>query len=120
MSKVNKVQTYAICWLHSLNKSSIEIADELKLTEKQVVGVLEKHTFAKNDTTEETIKTATSSVAPKITPKDLMITHTSAKKTNSVSIMTKEASELGDDMRKKHIANQIPDAQKGIFRPNKK
>lgn len=118
MSKVTNTQTYAICWLNSINKTAIEIADELKLTEKQVLGVLEKNTQSQKES-EDVIKTATSSTGQKISPKDLMITHTSAKKTNSVSIMTKEASELSDDLRKKINSNNKTDQQRGIFRPNK-
>jgi len=119
MSKITKTQTYAVCWLNSLNKSSLEIADELKLTEKQVLSILEKNTSPKVEQTEDAIKTATSSAVQKINPKDLMITHTSAKKTNSVSIMTKEASELGDELRKKIPNSNKTDQQRGIFRPNK-
>jgi hypothetical protein len=119
MNKITKTQTYAVCWLHSLNKSSIEIADELKITEKQVLNILEKNTSPKIEQTEDVIKTATSSTAQKVTPKDLMITHTSAKKTNSVSIMTKEASELGDELRKKTPNSNKTDQQRGIFRPTK-
>lgn len=118
MSKITKTQTYAICWLHSLNKSVLEISEELKLNEKQILSVLEKNTQVKQDS-DEIIKTSTSSVGQKPTPKDLMITHTSAKKTNSVSIMTKEASELNDELRKKINTNTKNDQQRGIFRPNK-
>ena len=80
MSKVTKVQTYAVCWLNTLNKSSIDIADELNLTEKQVLNILEKNTSPQTEQTIESLKTVTSSVSPKITPKDLMINQTSAKK----------------------------------------
>lgn len=118
MNKINKTQTYAVCWLNSLNKSVTDIADELKITEKQVLTILEKNTQSKS-TDDEVIKTATSSVTSKITPKDLMISHTSAKKTNSVSIMTKEASELSDELRKNINGNSKTDQQRGIFRPNK-
>lgn len=119
MSKVTKVQTYAVCWLNTLNKSSLDIADELNLTEKQVLNILEKNTSPQTEQTIESLKTVTSSVSPKITPKDLMINQTSAKKINSVSIMTKEASELSDELRKKAQGNNKTDSQRGIFRPNK-
>lgn len=119
MAKLNKIQTYAIYWLSSLNKSTIDIADELNVTEKQVLSALEKNASTKIDDQKDSIKTVTSSAAPKITPKDLMINQTSAKKTNSVSIMTKEASELSDELRKKIHTTTKTDTQKGIFRPNK-
>ena len=42
MAKINKTLGYAISWLNSQKKSPIEIADELKITEKQVLTALEK------------------------------------------------------------------------------
>jgi hypothetical protein len=45
-----------------------------------------------------------------------MITQTSGKGTNSVAIMTKQASELGDALKKSHVA---PKSSTGIFRPKK-
>ena len=117
MSKITKVQKYAICWLNSINKTSLDIADELSLTEKQVLSVLEKTAPTK---TQETIEISATSapVAAKVSSKDLMINQTFGKKTNSVSIMTKEASELNDELRKKIVSDTSKlDQQKGIFRP---
>jgi hypothetical protein len=47
-----------------------------------------------------------------------MITHTSSKKINSVAIMTKEASQIGDESKKAVPQTNIED-RKGIFRPKK-
>lgn len=117
-SRITKTQKYAIYWLNHQKKSSLDIADELKLTEKQVTNVLEKYT--PTIIQQENISTE-SQPAQKISPKDLMITHTSAKKTNSVSIMTKEASELNDAMRKtmNNSNSTANDQQRGIFRLKK-
>jgi hypothetical protein len=117
MNKMTKIHRYAIYWLNSQNRSSIEIANEIKLSEKQVIAVLETHTPTKDT---QFAHEPTEMVENKISSKDLMISRTSAKGTKSVSIMTKEASELNDAMKKKAVTDtQKSDAQRGIFRPNK-
>jgi orotate phosphoribosyltransferase-like protein len=118
MAKVNKTQIYAIRWLNGEGLSSQQIADELELNEKQVLTTLEKYTASKTEDTDK-VKTASAPVAT-IKSKDLMITHTSGKKNNSVAIMTKEASEINDEMKKKRTPTVHSDEQRGIFRPNKK
>lgn len=111
MPRLNKTQTYAIQWLNSQNKLPVEIADELKLSEKQVLGVLEK---ASTSTTEDSnIKTTKSPASTR--SQNLMIRHTAGKKTNNVAIMTGEASALHDEMKKKTGFN--PNTEKAIFRP---
>jgi orotate phosphoribosyltransferase-like protein len=119
MSKLNKTQIYAIRWLDSQGMITNQIAEELNLLEKQIVSTLEKYAQSKTPETED-LKTVKSSVVPGPKAKDLMITHTSGKKNNSVAIMTKEASEVGDEMKKRLKSNGRTDDQKGIFRPNKK
>lgn len=47
-----------------------------------------------------------------------MIRHTKEKKTNNVSIMTREASEYNDHMKKK-ISDKNDKNQEHIFRPSK-
>lgn len=103
MPKINKVTKYAVQWLHSTGLSYDDIAKELSISVNQVVGVLKK------TVDEVKIKTTTSKA------QNLMITHTSGKKINSVAIMTKEASELGDEARNK--ASTKTREVKGIFRP---
>jgi len=112
MSKLNKTQTYAIRWLDSQGLDSTKIAKELALKEDQVSPVVEKFTKA-TKAPNDIIKTST---APAISPKNLMITETGSKKTKSVAIMTQAASELADEMRKKHTVSK---SEKGIFRPKK-
>jgi hypothetical protein len=111
MSRLNKAQIYAIRWLASENKGSADIASELSITEDQVIKTMEKYSKTQED--KNAIKTKKSSVASK--SKELMIRHTSSKKNNNVSIMTKEASQLNDDIKKKMKFNE--NTEKGIFRP---
>jgi hypothetical protein len=87
MKALNKSQIYAILYLKDVNNLQIEnIAQELGISQERLQGFLDTdyHQYTK-------IKKPTS--------KDLMITETSAKKANSVAIMTKEASELNDANR---------------------
>ena len=106
MSKITKVQKYAVNWLNSLGWDVDTIAKDLNITSKQVSNVLETEPVTQEKVTESK-------------PKNLMITHTSGKQINSVAIMTKEASEVGDVSRNK--ANTSPSREvKGIFRPKKK
>lgn len=109
--KITKSLEYAINWLNHSGKSPDEIAEELKLTPKQVNNYLEKH-FAQN----ETEKLATKSSPVKRSSKDLMIRHTRDKKINSVSIMTREASEVNDSLRPS--LNRQNKNQDCIFNPN--
>lgn len=110
MSRLNKLQIYSIRWLHSQNKSSQHIAEELGLTEKQVANAIEKF----GTTNDANIKTATSKIS-----KNLMISETSNKKSKNVSIMTKEASMQNDALTAKHKSQNNPNSSKYIFRPKK-
>lgn len=103
MPKLSKSNIYAIKWLSGQGMSVTDIANELKLSESQV---------SNNITTQEPPATQSESTTP--SPKNLMITQTSGKGTNTVAIMTKQASELGDELKKKH---EPPKSNKGIFRP---
>jgi len=101
MSKLSKSNFYAIQWLNSQGKTSEDIAKELKLSISQV----EKNI----------VQTPQEITSPKkITPKNLMVTQTSGKGTNTVAIMTKEASQLVDELKKNHVS---PKSSVGIFRP---
>lgn len=111
MARLNKTHRYAIQWLNSQSKSSIEIAQELSLPEKQVVSVIEK--YAKT-ASENNIKTAKSSSSRS---QNLMIRETAGKKTNSVAIMTGEASMLNDELKNKITNPSNPKTDNCIFRP---
>lgn len=107
--RINKENGYAIKWLVSQGKTSQEISDELGFTVKQI------NTFIKNNQIEPVnIPISTSSTASKT--EDLMIRHTSAKKNNSVAIMTKEASERNDSMRPK-FHQSVKQNNEHIFKP---
>lgn len=117
MAKLTKNNTYAINWLNHLGKDIDDIALELKLTKDQVVSVLEKHQPTRASDDNNPIKTASESTAKQIVSKNLMINQTSAKKSNNVMIMTKEASIINDDL-KKNMRSSKPTLSKHIFKPN--
>lgn len=111
MSRLNKTQTYAIMWLNSQNIEPIKIADELKLNLKQVSTVLEKQSQSGTNN----IETKSSPVSKR---KNLMVNETAVKKTNSVSIMTKEASAMNDELQKKIDSSSVRRSNDAIYRPN--
>jgi hypothetical protein len=90
MARLNKSQQYAILWMLSQNQTEAEIIKELKVDPNDLTKFIEKHQKA-SDT--NNIKTTTSNTTR---AKDLMIRKTSAKNNSGVSIMTKEASQVGD------------------------
>ena len=102
MAKLSKTNEYAIKYLLSQGKSVEDIASELKLKNSQV------EPFVSN--TETTAPTKTDKT------KDLMIRQTSAKKNNSVSIMTQAASQVGDEFYKSQV-NQVRNTSGHIFKP---
>lgn len=109
--KMTKNLKYAISWLYSQGNSVEQIAEELKLDNEQVAAHIEKN---HPQVAPAQIPTTTSPVSNK--SKDLMIRHTRDKKSNTVSIMTKEASEVHDSLRPKlNCGNKNDDC---IFRPN--
>lgn len=94
MRTLNKSDKYAIEFLHKQNKTEKEIASELGLTLTQVKKVIK--TFSENKPVAETKTDKT---------KNLMIRQTSAKKNNTVSIMTEGAAQLGDEFIKNMPTN---------------
>jgi orotate phosphoribosyltransferase-like protein len=106
MPKLSKAAKYAVHWLNSTGLSNEDIATELSITVKQVDSVLDKVADAKESQDKITESKA----------KNLMITHTSGKKVNTVAIMTKEASEMGDAARINTPKKSTREV-KGIFRP---
>ena len=108
MAKLSKANQYAIQYLHQNSKDAEAISKELGVSINQVNKFIE--TLSKNDTKTSPAKTDKT--------KDLMIRQTSAKKMNSVSIMTEAASQVGDEFIK--TVPQTPRDTSGyIFRPNK-
>ena len=110
MARISKTQTYAILWLNSQSFDSDYIQKELSVTNKQIETVLNKIKTTEEPT--NSIKTSSSPVGQSRS-KNLMITE-SASRTRSVAIMTKEASELNDVLKKN---SQPTKSENGIFRP---
>ena len=103
MAKISTVKEYAIRWLLSQQHDIVSIAKEVGLPESSVQSVVDQ-IIAENP-------------PKKITSPDLMIRHTSSKGLNSVSIMTREASEMNDTTRGQ--GTQGRDLNKSIFKPKK-
>lgn len=103
MRALTKTQIYAILYLKDINKLQVEnIAQELNIDQDR----LQK--FLDND-----YNTYTKNKAP--TSKELMIRETSAKRNNSVAIMTKEASELNDRLKQTNKDSYI-DSNPSVYR----
>jgi len=111
MSRINKTQTYAALWLNSRGWAISKIANELDLTEKQIQNTINKVAEKSN---KSAIKTVSEPVT-KSSSKNLMINET-ANKSKNVSIMTKEASMLNDELKKKTYTPVRNNT--GIYRPN--
>lgn len=104
-NKLSKNSIYAVKYLFSQGMSADKISEETGLSIDNVSLVIEE---IQSQQKPEIKKTA----------KDLMINETAVKRTNSVSIMTKEASMMNDHNRTKNTAQQ--DAPPHIFNPFKK
>jgi orotate phosphoribosyltransferase-like protein len=100
--KISKNNMYAIKYLVAQGLNSEQIASELNLNVDNIQSIIVSENLL--------------SKAP--TAKDLMINKTAVKKTNSVSIMTQEASMVNDSNR----AQYQSDSKKSehIFNPFKK
>lgn len=103
----NRKQEYAILWLHAQNKKMGDIAEELNISIDKVDAAIRA-----NKSPEESRQAKKSSKS-----KDLMISQTSSKNTENVSIMTGEASALNDNLRNNYLGKN-KDTQDHIFRPN--
>lgn len=105
-TKKRKELEYAVRYLSDTMKvSNKEIALELGVAEAVVDGILNQQP------TEPKPKKISKS-------QNLMIRHTSSKKTNNVSIMTEGASQLNDELKKNFGNTQSRTSKDSIFRPN--
>lgn len=112
MKKLSKSSEYAIQWLVNQNKNTVEISEELGLSEATVRTYIETNNISSTPITNPLpIKSSP------VSSKDLMIRHTRDKQTNSVAIMTKEASEKNDANRPKFKNTKANTNH--IFKPNK-
>lgn len=115
MSRINKTQKYAAMWLHSQGWSDDQIVDELKITNSQLKNIL-KPLMTPIDN-ENKIETGSSVVGKLPNSKNLMITE-SRSGTHKVAVMTKAASEINDENRKKIVSRSTKDISKYIHKPN--
>lgn len=112
MSKINKLNQYAVLWLHSQNTDITDISSETGLSTKQIENIIKKH----NDPNSNTADTNAHQHGPvKSLAKQLMITE-SAGKRQKVAIMTKEASQISDEAKKKQTS--VNNNKPYIFRPS--
>jgi hypothetical protein len=103
--KKTKEIEYAVKYLYETTKMSISnIALELGVAEAIVDGII-------NATPEPT-------PLKKSRSQDLMIRHTSVKKTNNVSIMTEGASQVNDEFKKNSTTRPSKRFNNSIYRPN--
>lgn len=108
-NNLSKTKQYAILWLNSQNISINDISKELKINSNDIVATIDQYVPKANDS---------NNVSQPITSHNLMITHTAGKKSNTVAIMTKEASELNDH-KNKNQSQPVPNKNlnRDIFRP---
>jgi hypothetical protein len=107
----NETTNYAIYYLYDTGLNEKEISKKLDITLKIVKESIKNRPVEKN----KKIKTTSN----KVNSKDLMITQTAGKGTKSVSIMTKEASQVNDEFKKRISPTISRTAKNSIFRPNK-
>ena len=110
MAKITKLHKYSAHWLNHMGYTNEQISDEIQLSIKQISNILSLDEKTEDESPTSDITT---------TPKHMLITHTSGKKLNTVAIMTKEASSLGDESIKTNAPSSGRDHSKNIFRPNK-
>jgi predicted transcriptional regulator len=112
MSRIDKTSKYAMLWLRHMGMSNMDIAKELKLSDKQV-----KHSLDNYDKMNKATNNISEDKKSTITPKNLMITESQNGK-HKVAIMTKAASELSDSARKHNLNHSTERSASYIYRPN--
>lgn len=114
MAKITKLQRYAVLWLSSQLVENQTIATETNLTVKQVSTILNKF---KIENPQNQINTTSGPAKAKSKTQQLMITESVGKRQN-VAIMTKEASQVADEERKKFESLEHKKDASHIFRPS--
>jgi transposase len=113
MAKITKIQQYAVLWLSSQSLDNQAIATETNISIKQVDNIINKFTV---DNSKSQINTTSGPAKVPSKTKQLMITESVGGRQN-VAIMTKEASQVADEERKKFEPLAKKDTSH-IFRPN--
>jgi predicted DNA-binding protein YlxM (UPF0122 family) len=108
--KLSKQKIYAINWLYTNRYSIEDIAKELNIK----IDTIQDY-ITNTEIKPESVLGVKSQ--PVKSSKDLMIRHTKEKKTNNVSIMTREASSFNDNA-KKNFHNKDQNISY-IYKPNK-
>lgn len=116
MARLNKTQIYAINWLSQQQKDVETIAHELKIPVDQVIKSIEKNNKVNQQGAD--IKDKQAPVVSR--SKNLMINTTLGKQNKTVAIMTKEASEYNDAVKKQAQPTIAPKTKAGIFIPSEK
>lgn len=103
MKKITDTQKYAILWLNHINDNSVDIAKKLKISEQQVIEIIQANASDKS--------------SPSSQMKSLMITESMGQK-HKVSVMTKAASEVADAAKQKNaIDNTTKNKTSFIYKP---
>jgi hypothetical protein len=108
MSRITKIQKYAVLWLDSQAKNAQEISDELNLTIKQINSVL----VSKQP--ESAIQTKSKPMG-KTSSRNLIMKETNNKQ--KVAIMSKEFSMINDELKK---TTKPKKKKQNIFKINEK
>lgn len=104
-TKKRKETEYAVKYLNETGNMSVkEIALELGIAEAVVEGIVNAQPEPKPRKQSKS--------------QNLMIRHTSNKKTNNVSIMTEAASQLNDELKKVAHRTSSRKSKNSIFKPN--
>ena len=106
MARISKAQTYAIRWLDHEQQKPEDIAAELKVSVKQVQGVLEK--YARSEGSVETKQEPVSGV------RKMMSSKTNSNK--GVTVMTSEASMAIQEQNNNQPSKK--DTSSYIYSPN--
>lgn len=103
MAKLSKSSIYAIKYLFTQGLNAEQISQEINLSIDNINAIIESEGLVQQSPS----------------AKDLMINKTAVKRTNSVSIMTQEASMMNDHNRTKYSQN-TPSKPEHIFKPFEK
>lgn len=96
--KLNNIQQYAIMWLNAQSMSAENISKEIKLPLEQVMNFIQENSATNNK--KESHGPVNSHM------KQMMINESMAKR-QKVSIMTKEASQISDEHKKRHSSISV-------------
>lgn len=109
--KTDKINEYAVLYLRNTMKmEDKEIAKQLGINLSEVKKTISPEASEEKQEKQQTTRKSKS--------QDLMIRHTSNKKTNNVSIMTEAASQYNDEAKKSMVKTQSRRYKGCISNPN--